>query len=354
MKNVLQDQNQLLTAVFSDYPIAVAALDKQMIYQYASAFWYKFHQLDGQNIIGKRYQEFLPEILENDQWMEYYRQAVAGEVVEFDQEAVNKYNGVRQWIHWKLKPWKVFPTQEQIGVMLYTETVSKQREMKSKELEQFVYVASHDLQEPIRTVTSVVELLKSSYHHQLDENARKCLDFLTQASDRMNRLIKGLLDYARLGKDREMTLVNCTQLLEEVQADIQTKIMDTHTQVEIGNLPSLMGYETELRLLFQNLFTNAIRFRKLDEAPVIKVNAELGPGYWKFSFSDNGIGMEEQHCEKIFVMFQRLHVRNKYEGNGIGLAHCRKIIELHEGKIWVKSTPNHGSTFYFTIPRNTL
>lgn len=241
-------------------------------------------------------------------------------------------------------------TQEKIREI--SERSLQQREIRSKELEQFVYVASHDLQEPLRTVNSVVEWLQENYTNQLDSNAVQCLHFLTQASTRMSKLIKGLLDYARLGRDRDMVLIDCNKLLEDVLEDMSAIITETQTNFTKATvLPTLNGYEVELRLLFQNLLSNAIRFRKIGENPTIVLRVYSEENYWLFAFKDNGIGIDEEQLEKIFVMFQRLHIRNKYEGAGIGLAHCRKIVELHGGKIWVDSKPNEGSVFYFTIPK---
>ncbi len=130
---------------------------------------------------------------------------------------------------------------------------------------------------------------------------------------------------------------------------MSSRIKDTNTSFEVGSLPKVQGYQTELRLLFQNLITNAIKFRKRDTAPQIKISAQKEKGYWQFEVQDNGIGIADKHKKKIFVIFQRLHTRDEYDGTGIGLAHCQKIVDLHGGKIWVNSTPEKGSAFCFTI-----
>ncbi len=222
-------------------------------------------------------------------------------------------------------------------------------ETKNRELEQFAYVASHDLQEPLRTTSSFVDLFKKKYIGKLDEEADTMLNYIVQSSDRMKVLIKDLLDYSRIGRKTDIQPVDCNIILKEVLADLNKNIQETKTEIKTGKLPLINGYPTELKLIFQNLITNAIKFRKKDIAPIINIFAEKKGGYWQFSVEDNGIGIEEKHKDRIFVIFQRLHNRTEYDGSGIGLAHCKKIAELHGGKIWVESKPGEGSTFHFTI-----
>lgn len=225
----------------------------------------------------------------------------------------------------------------------------KKLEYKNKELEQFAYVASHDLQEPLRTVNNFTELLAKRRTEYFDEMGLKSLQFIQDATNRMSELIKNLLDYNRLGKDNILTTIDCNQLMKDVEKDLSMNIKEAEATLDYNNLPVLLGYETPLRLLFQNLITNAIKFRKKDLKPVVKINASLKENEWLFSIRDNGIGISPQYKDRIFVIFQRLHNKDKYKGSGIGLAHCRKIVELHQGQIWVDSKPDEGSTFYFTI-----
>jgi light-regulated signal transduction histidine kinase (bacteriophytochrome) len=222
-------------------------------------------------------------------------------------------------------------------------------ESKNKELEQFAYVASHDLQEPLRTTTSFVELIRKQYYGKLDTTANKYIDYIIQASDRMKTLIKDLLDYSRIGREKKFEQVDCNVILDEVLADLTRVIKENKAEVKAGTLPVVNGFSTELKLLFQNLISNSIKFRKPETAPVIEITSRKENGHWLFSFSDNGIGIDKQYQQRIFIIFQRLHNRSVYEGSGIGLAHCKKIVELHGGKIWVESKAGEGSTFYFTI-----
>jgi len=222
-------------------------------------------------------------------------------------------------------------------------------EIKNKELEQFAYVASHDLQEPLRTTSSFVELLRKQYHGRLDENADRYIDYVIQASDRMKTLIKDLLDYSRIGREKQFEPVNCNVALAEVLADLAEVIKENQAKIVAGPLPVVNAFPTELKLLFQNLISNSIKFRKPGIAPHIEISTTNQYGHWHFQFRDNGIGIDKQYQQRIFIIFQRLHNRSVYEGSGIGLAHCKKIVELHGGKIWVESEIGKGSIFHFTI-----
>ncbi len=228
---------------------------------------------------------------------------------------------------------------------------AKSLEIKNKELEQFAYVASHDLQEPLRTVSSFVDLLLAKYKDKLDDQGVRILSYISGASERMKALVSGLLDYSRIGRKVELKKVDCQKIVNQVIEDFSLLIEESGANITVDKLPELIGYETELRMVFQNLIANAIKFRKEDEDLKIKISAVKKLNhYWLFTVQDNGIGIEEQYKDRIFLIFQRLHTRNKYEGTGIGLAHCKKIVEMHQGKIWIKSTLNKGTTFFFTIP----
>jgi signal transduction histidine kinase/ligand-binding sensor domain-containing protein len=222
-------------------------------------------------------------------------------------------------------------------------------ERKNKELEQFAYVASHDLQEPLRTSSSYIQLIQKQYKGQLDDKADKYFNYIVDSSDRMKTLIKDLLDFSRIGIKGEFVKVDCNKIMQDVLADLTIAISDCSAKIKFENLPVINGYPTEIKQLFQNLIINAIKFRRKDVSPEVNISAIKINNYWQFAFTDNGIGIDKQHNEKIFIIFQRLHNRTEYKGSGIGLSHCKKIAELHHGKIWVKSVPGEGSTFYFTI-----
>lgn len=233
--------------------------------------------------------------------------------------------------------------------LAHLEVKNDMLEFANKESEQFVYIASHDLQEPVRTVKSFVHMLQQEYDNKLDENGRQILSFLENSTTRMTELIKGLLEYSRLGKNGEISSVNIQDLVQGVCDDLALRIREQGARVEFSELPTVNAYATELRALLQNLISNALKFTRVGVPAVVQINAEQQGEEWVLSVRDNGIGIAEEHFEKIFMIFQRLHGRDGYEGSGIGLAHCKKIIEMHGGKIWLESTPGEGTTFFFTL-----
>lgn len=235
-------------------------------------------------------------------------------------------------------------------------TLKKQIELeiKNKELEQFAYVASHDLQEPLRTVSNYMQIFEEDYLELLDDNARKYIHSVNNATQRMSMLVKALLDYSRLGRDRKLAYVDCKKLVNDVISDLQTMIKNSNAIIDVSEMPRLNLYEIEIGQLFQNLISNAIKFQKKNNKPEVHIFSKKADEKWQFSVRDNGIGIAPGHFERIFDIFQRLHNTTEYEGNGIGLANCKKIVELHQGEIWVESTLGKGTTFNFTIPHLSL
>jgi light-regulated signal transduction histidine kinase (bacteriophytochrome) len=218
------------------------------------------------------------------------------------------------------------------------------------DLQQFAYIASHDLREPLRMVTSFTQLLAKRYAGQLDADADQIINFAVDGAERMEVLIDGLLAYCRLGSQADtFQLVNCEEILDQVLANLQLAITETNTQISRTALPTIIGDASQLIQLFQNLIANSIKYRT-DAAPVIEIGAAQQEQEWLFWVKDNGIGIDPQYGDRIFQIFQRLHTRQEYPGTGIGLAICHKIVEYHDGKIWVESNPPQGSTFYFTVP----
>jgi signal transduction histidine kinase len=223
----------------------------------------------------------------------------------------------------------------------------------NQELEQFAYVASHDLQEPLRKVASFCQLLQQRYGGQLDARADQYIGFAVDGAQRMQDLINDLLAFSRVGRiEQSHTDVDCGALVERVRTDLSRAIEDSEASIVVdGALPTVRGDASLLRVVFQNLIGNAIKFRG-EAAPRVDVSAVREGDCWRFRVADNGIGIEAEYAERIFVIFQRLHSRAQYEGTGIGLAMCRKIVEYHGGRMWLDTDvpAGSGSTFYFTLP----
>jgi signal transduction histidine kinase len=217
------------------------------------------------------------------------------------------------------------------------------------DLEQFAYVASHDLQEPLRMVTAYTQLLAERYRGKLDENADKFIGYAIEGAQRMQVLIQDLLAFSRVGRKEASESVDCNAVMKEVLQTLAAAIQESGAVVTHGELPAVWADRTQVAQVFQNLIGNAIKFRG-KEPPVVSVRAEKAGQHWQFSVSDNGIGIAAEYAENIFVVFQRLHARTEYPGNGIGLAICKKIVERDGGRIWVESGAGSGSTFKFTLP----
>jgi PAS domain S-box-containing protein len=218
------------------------------------------------------------------------------------------------------------------------------------ELQQFAYVASHDLQEPLRMVASYTQLLARRYRGRLDTDADEFIGFAVDGVTRMQALINDLLAYSRVGtRSREMGDVETSRVVSDTLANLRTELDRHAARVHLGRLPRVRGDAGQLGQLFQNLVANALKFRG-DAAPEIRVDAERRDGDWVFTVRDNGIGIAPEFHDRVFIIFQRLHTRDEYPGNGIGLAICKKIVERHGGRIWIESRPGEGAAFSFTLP----
>ncbi|MGP8024016.1 MAG: PAS domain S-box protein [Methanobacterium sp.] len=251
------------------------------------------------------------------------------------------------------KPYQVYITFEDItktikAQKLLNETLIELRRSNS-DLEQFAYVASHDLQEPLRMVASFTQLLEKQYKDKLDENASEYINFAVDGAERMQELIKDLLAYSRVTSHHEDFIeIDFEELIEEVLFDLEIIIEENKAIITLDPLPIIYSDRLQMRQLFQNLIGNAIKYN--DKTPLIHISVKKEDADWIFGVSDNGIGIKSEHYERIFQVFKRLHTKEEYDGTGIGLAICQKIVERHGGRIWIESELGKGSTFYFTIP----
>ena len=268
---------------------------------------------------------------------------------------VQQCSAPRHWNPFEVELLRQLANQLSIALaqaeLLEQETCYSQELARSNaELEQFAYVASHDLQEPLRTIASYTKLLSRRYSGQLDAKADRFLQYIMEEALRMQALINDLLRYSRVGRQAQ-NLVRCdgAAVFDIVVRRLQEAIANSGATVTRDELPTVMADETQLVQLFQNLIGNAVKYRS-SEPPAVQVGAECQEGQWLFWVRDNGIGIDPKYAERIFVIFQRLHTQEEYAGTGIGLAIAAKIVERHGGRIWVESQPGQGATFYFTIP----
>ncbi|MCE9537620.1 MAG: PAS domain S-box protein [Bacteroidetes bacterium] len=275
---------------------------------------------------------------------------------------VNRYrkkDGNYLWFDWNATPdtatGKLYAIARDITEKKKAETnliqLSLELARSNQDLEQFAYIASHDLQEPLRTISSFVQLLDKNKSETIDEETKEYFQFITKATDKMKNLIRDLLAYSRVGKSIELSTVDCNIILKEVIAEMDTSIKESKAQITSAILPKVKGNEVQLKKLFQNLISNGIKFRKKNSIPEINISVEEKETEYVFAVKDNGIGIEDKNIDKVFLLFQRLNSETEYSGTGIGLAICKKIVAMHGGKIWVDSKMGEGSAFSFTLPK---
>ena len=243
-----------------------------------------------------------------------------------------------------------------IGIFAAARDISERKRMEedltrsNEDLQQFAYVASHDLQEPLRNVANCLQMLEKDYKNKLGADADKYIDYAVESAVRMKALILDLLAYSRVAtKGKTPKRIDCEQILERALRNLSLAIIETGAAITHEPLPAIPADDAQLLQVFQNLIGNAIKFRGAD-SPQIHVRSVKDKKEWIFSIKDNGIGIEARHLDRIFVIFQRLHKRSQYEGTGMGLAIVKKIVERHGGRVWAESEPGAGTTFYFTIP----
>jgi light-regulated signal transduction histidine kinase (bacteriophytochrome) len=229
------------------------------------------------------------------------------------------------------------------------EVRTRKLERANADLEQFAFAASHDLQEPLRAMAGCAQALERKYHGKLDQKADDLIGMIVAGSNRMKKLIEGLLEYSRAGRDDNLESVDTGAVLQQVLADLSLAVSESRAEISSASLPTLNFVKGEFERLLYNLVGNAIKYRG-SGSPKIQVSAERQVNAWIFKIADDGVGFEPQYADKIFCVFQRLHTREQYIGTGIGLALVKKIVERRGGWIWVDSEPGHGSTFFFSVP----
>ena len=243
-------------------------------------------------------------------------------------------------------------TQEQELLLLNEslQSYAKKLERSNEELEQFAYVSSHDLQEPLRMISSFMDMLKRKYANQLDEKALQYINFATDGAKRMKQIILDLLEYSKAGRPIEaIEMVNLNELINDYKELRRKIISEKSATISTPDLPVIYSYKAAITQVLHSLLDNAMKYSKDKIAPHIEVSVKENKDEWRFAIKDNGIGIEPEFFDKIFVIFQRLHGREKFEGTGIGLSVAKRHVELLGGKIWLESATDEGSTFYFTI-----
>lgn len=375
----LSAANRLVQSIIDKTTAIVYAFDLESRFILANVALANLLNTTPEKMIGKKRQDFMPK--EDAEWHEENDRKVmlAGKVLEFE-EYSNLDGRSITWLTTK------FPLYDEAGkiyaVAGISPDISERKKLEedlkkvnitleervrertgelqklneellksNRELENFAYITSHDLQEPLRMITSFTQLLEKQYGDKLDDRAREYIEFAVDGARRMYDLINGLLEYSRLSrKEARFTKVDLSDVIEEVKANLKLITNERNCILEVMDLPIVFADRTQMVQLFQNLISNGIKFSK--SIPIINISAQKATAGYLFSVRDKGIGIEPKYFNRIFEIFKRLHHRDQYPGTGIGLAICKRIVENHNGKIWVESEPGKGSVFHFTIPGN--
>lgn len=358
-ESALIQNGEMFCFLLEHTPAAIAMFDKEMKYQLVSRRFLENYNLDYPSILGKSHYEVFPGL--PARWQEIHQRCLQGVGEQCEEDLFVGVNGQQHWEKWEIRPW-TNSNGDISGIILVTEVITEQRQAKeqlrqlnqkllqsNRDLEQFAYVASHDLQEPLRAIASYAQLFARKYQGNLDAQADKYIHYVVEGAARMQQLIEDLLDFSRIGTHgKELQPIDLEVILAQVFSNLKIAISQSQALVAHEPLPIVMGDQTQLIQLFQNLIANAIKFRQL-ETPKVQIKAIQQANKWLISVSDNGIGIEAEYFERIFIIFQRLHSRREYPGTGIGLAVCQKIVERHGGDIWLESTLGVGTTFYLML-----
>jgi PAS domain S-box-containing protein len=362
----LRQQEEFLKSIYDGTEQAIFVVDvnadRELRYASFNPVSEKYAGVTNEQIQGKTPIEAFGEVVGSSLRQNYERSLQAAASITYEEQLNFATHSI--WTLTTLVP--LWNEQNQIYRIIGTATDitdRKQAELElqnqkqdlarsNAELQQFAYVASHDLQEPLRMITSYLELLERRYKGQLDERADKFIAYAVDGATRMQTLINDLLSYSRVGTStQDWKTVDCEKILQNVLSNLHLSIVQSNAVITHDALPKVNADPSQLTQLFQNLISNAIKFHREAETPQIHIGVNCTNGKWLFSVQDNGIGMESQYLERIFIIFQRLHSKTEYPGTGIGLAVCKKIIERHGGHLRVESQPDQGSTFYFTLPK---
>jgi PAS domain S-box-containing protein len=363
----LRESEQRLQAIMNYIPTALFLKDSDARYLLINRQFQDWFGVDPETVVGKSAYDLYPKE-RADRYVEGDRAILENWEVTSDTVEIPISSGETKTF--TLTKFPIFDGDRGVGfggVMVdITERARAEAELKqlfglvadtaeelersNAEFEQFAYVASHDLQEPLRMVASYCQLLQRRYQGRLDTQADEFIGYAVDGATRMQSLINDLLDYSRVGRgEQSPEEVDLAAIFATLQHDLGKTIEETRASVTADPLPVVVGNKTQLRQLLQNLLTNAIKFHG-EAPPAIHVSVKTDGEDWVFSVHDNGIGIDPEYAERIFLIFQRLHRRDEYSGTGIGLAVCKKIVERHNGRIWFESDGNDGTTFYFTLP----
>lgn len=342
-------------------PTGIVVFDNNMNYLAVSDRWFRDSRIPKQSIIGKNHYEVIPDIPEK--WKKIHQRSLQGEYLKSYWDVYNRKDGTTEWLKWECFPWH---TEDDIigGIVILFEHFTESRMIKlqmekaiqtlnnsNTELGRFAHMCAHDLSEPLRTIANYITLIEQTCLDKIDIEIKKYLDSIFMNAKYMHTLVSDILRYADLNTQKiKKKNVSLPEIMITIKTIFEKAFRERSVVFQCDNLPVVKADEVLLTRVFQNLISNSLKFN-VNQTPIIKIKAKDIKNSWLISFEDNGIGIHLDYQEKIFDLFERLHPKAKYDGSGIGLSLCKKIIEAHSGKIWVDSELNVGSTFHFTLPQ---
>ena len=342
----------------------IAKTDKNGVVTYVNDRFCTISQYSRDQLVGKKLNILNSGHHPKSFWKDMYQTIQKGDIWYGHVKNKAKYGSIF-WVEMLIIPFRTTTgevyeylsmaneiTQRKKEELLVKKEYVRSLEFKNKELEELTYIASHDLQEPLITLLSLTSYLVETQEDVLDDEGKKTLQFIQDTSSRMSNQIRGILQYNLQFENLKIKKVDCNEIVKDIIQDFTEQIKEKKAEITFENLPTIEGYKSPLRMLFLNLISNALKFQQPNTKPVIRIIAIEHENFWKFTITDNGIGIEPHNLEKVFKIFQRLQKTSEFEGSGIGLAHCKKIIDLHSGNIWVESIYGVGSAFHFTVPIN--
>ena len=355
--------DNMLSFFIQQVPVPVAMFDSNMCYKFASNAWVEnFKLTNHKSLVGKSHYEVSP--LQPNEWRERHQRALQGEIISTSAEEIINYFDEPIWLEGAIHPWYTL-NGEIGGLIIYSNVVTDRKENEknlkktlenlirsNQALEKFAHVCSHDLKEPLRSISNFITLLFGRNSEQFDDESLLYMRHILKGIDRMNILIKDILLYSKIAGQTnfEKASINVNYIIKDVMEIFESRISETGARFIIDVLPTISGNQTQIEQLFINLIDNALKFSST-VTPSIHIFVIESGLFWEFHVQDNGIGIPDEYHKSIFTMFNRLHSKNLYEGSGIGLATCQKIVHEHLGAIRVQSPPNVGSDFIFTLPK---
>ncbi len=357
-----KEEESILKTFIKNLPAAIAIFDEKLNYIITSDRWIVETNSPTRDLIGKNHYEVVPDI--PLRWRKNHERCLKGEHLKCDgDEKFKRNDGSTEWLRWEILPW--YKSEKVIGgLIMFVEHTTKRKNLEQKmvkmiqalnksnsELERFAHICAHDLNEPLRTISNYSRIIEDKFKDQLGDEAKNYLNTISKSIRHMNTLVNGILAYSQFERSGlNKSFFSLHHIINSVKMVLEKKIRDKNAFIYSDNVPTIYGDMMLIARVFQNLISNALKFNETD-IPIIYITAKEKKNTWIFSVEDNGIGIDPKYHHRIFDLFEKLHHTSKYEGTGVGLSISKKIIEAHGGKIWIKSSLDNGSQFFFSLPK---